>query len=66
MVKKKMIEWPNKNWINERYFDDLQKYQLIESFRRNPERLFHMIMENTKMKEEMTVLKRQLAEQNRP
>jgi hypothetical protein len=61
-----MIEWPNKNWINERYFDDLQKYQLIESFRRNPERLFHMIMENTKMKEEMTVLKRQLAEQNRP
>ena len=61
-----MIEWPNKNWMSKKYFDDLQKYQLVESFRRNPERLFQLVAENFKMREELTLLKRQLAEQNRP
>jgi hypothetical protein len=61
-----MIEWSNRNWINKGYFDNLQKYQLIESFRRNPEKIFQLVVENFRMKEEITNLKRQIAEQNRP
>ena len=62
----KMTNFKGEKWINEKYFDNLQRYQIIESFRKNPEKIFHIIMENTKMKEEMTVLKRQIAEKNRP
>ena len=60
------MTFKGEKWVNEKYFDNLQRYQIIASFRKNPEKIFHMIMENTKMKEEMTVLKRQIAEKNRP
>jgi hypothetical protein len=55
-----MIKWNNESWINNKYLDDLRKYQLIESFRRDPEKLFKIIEENEKMREELIELKRQV------
>lgn len=50
----------NENWIDDKYFDNLRKYQLIESFRRDPEKLFKIIKENEQMREELAELKRQV------
>ena len=46
--------------MNDKYFDNLRKYQLIESFRRDPEKLFKIIKENEQMREELAELKRQV------
>lgn len=61
-----MKKWPNNEWINENYLDNLQKYQIIESLKRDPDKIFKIMVENRKLVEEITVLKRQLAEKSRP
>ena len=61
-----MIKWSNDEWISEEYFNKLEKLQLIDSFRRDPEKIFKIVVENRKLVEEITVLKRQLAEKSRP
>ena len=61
-----MIKWDNDKWINRDYFNNLQKWQIVESIRQNPDKLFAILNENTKMREEIIVLKRQIAEKNRP
>jgi len=62
-----MIKWDdNDKWINKDYFNNLQKWQMVESIRQNPDKLFAILNENTKMREEIIVLKRQMAEKNRP
>lgn len=61
-----MIKWDNDRWINENYFNNLQKWQMVESIRLNPDKLFAILNENTKMRDEIIVLKRQIAEKNRP